>query len=223
MKTIHVLLADDHQIVREGLKLLVDSQPDMRVVAEAGNGVEVLRQVKTSKPDVIIMDLTMPELNGLQATERLRQDFPEIKVIALTVHEDENYLRKLCQAGASGYVLKRSAGDELVNAIHKVMDGGVYFDASLASKVLVTQLAETHPGDPPHHFELSDREKEVLVLFAWGHSNKEIAAKLNISVKTVETYRARIGEKLNLKSRTDIVRYALLQGWLKEDASGLTG
>ena len=216
MKKTSILLADDHQIVREGLKLLINAQPDMQVVGEAGTGKEALQKARNLKPDVVVMDLTMPELNGLQATELLKAERPEIKVVALTVHEDPTYLRQLCKAGAAGYVLKRSAGDELIEAIHTVMAGGLHFDATLAGKALASQTRQSAAKNDPRTSDLSDREKQVLILLAWGNSNKEIAAKLGLSVKTVQTYRVRIGEKLGLCCRTEIVAYALRQGWLNE-------
>jgi DNA-binding NarL/FixJ family response regulator len=214
MKKLQILLADDHKMVREGLRLLIDSQPDMRVVGEAANGREVLLQARELKPDVVVMDLSMPELNGLQATERLKAESPGIKVVAITANEDESYLRQLCKVGAAGYVLKRSAGDELVKAIGLVSKGGVYFEAALASKALARQM--TGGKKETGMAELSEREKEVLVMLAWGYSNKEIAGQLNLSVKTVETYKVRIGEKLGLRSRTEMVQHALRQGWLNE-------
>jgi two-component system, NarL family, response regulator NreC len=216
MKRVQVLLADDHKIVREGLRLLIDSQPDMHVVGEAGNGKEVLVQARELKPEVIVMDLSMPELNGLQATLALKAERPAIKVVALTVHEDESYLLQLCKAGAAGYVLKRSAADELIQAIRTVAGGGLYFDASVASKALAGQVTDIAARTDPHLGELSPREKEVLTLVAWGRSNKEIALQLALSIKTVETYRVRIGEKLGCRSRTEMVQYALRQGWLNE-------
>jgi len=219
MKRLRILLADDHKIIRDGLKLLVNDQPDMLVVGEAGNGREVLEKARELKPNVVVMDLSMPELNGLQATARLKEERPEIKVVALTVHEDESYLRQLCKAGAAGYVLKRSAGDELIQAIRTVAKGGLYFDPTLANRALAGQLAPSTAKGEPHTAELSEREKDVLIQLAWGYSNKEIAAKLRISVKTVETYKVRIGEKLGLRSRSEIVQYALRQGWMNETSS----
>lgn len=216
MKKLRIVLADDHKVVREGLLLLIGSQPDMQVVAEADNGREALKKARELKPDVVVMDLSMPELNGLQATEQLKAEAPQVRVVALTVHEDESYLRQLCRAGAAGYVLKRSAGAELIQAIRVVAAGGLYYDASLAGRALAGQLAEASArGDTPPS-DLSEREKQVLILLAWGHSNKEIGARLALSVKTVETYRMRIGEKLRLHSRAEIVQYALRQGWLSE-------
>jgi DNA-binding NarL/FixJ family response regulator len=216
MKKLRILLADDHKIVREGLRTLINSQPDMQVVGEAANGREVLVKARELKPDVVVMDLSMPELNGLQATERLKAERPEMKVVALTAHEDEAYLRQLCKVGAAGYVLKRSAGDELVKAISEVAKGGVHYEASLASKALAKQVTGSPAKGESHTGDLSEREKEVLVMLAWGYSNKEIAGQLNLSVKTVETYKLRIGEKLGLRSRTEMVQYALRQGWLNE-------
>ena len=216
MKKLRILLADDHKIVREGLRTLINSQPDMQVVGEAANGREVLVKARELKPDVVVMDLSMPELNGLQATERLKIERPEMKVVALTAHEDEGYLRQLCKVGAAGYVLKRSAGDELVKAISEVAKGGVHYEASLASKALAKQAAGSPVKGESHTSDLSEREKEVLVMLAWGYSNKEIAGQFKLSVKTVETYKLRIGEKLGLRSRTKMVQYALRQGWLNE-------
>lgn len=219
MKKLRILLADDHKIVRDGLSLLINSQPDMRVVGEAANGKEVLLKARELKPDVVVMDLSMPELNGLQATQRLKAERPESKVVALTAHEDESYLTQLCKAGAAGYVLKRSAGDELVQAIATVAKGGVHFDATLASRALARQNPASPAGEPGRAGELSDREKEVLIRLAWGYSNKEIAAELDLSVKTVETYKARVGEKVGLRSRAEMVRFALRQGWLNESST----
>jgi len=216
MKRLRILLADDHKIIRDGLKLLVNDQPDMHVVGEAGNGSEVLEKAREFKPNVVVMDLSMPVMNGLQATARLKEECPEIRVVALTVHEDESYLRQLCKAGAAGYVLKRSAGDELIQAIRTVANGGLYFDPTLANRALAGQRAPATADGEPRAAELSEREKDVLIQLAWGFSNKEIAAKLRISVKTVETYKVRIGEKLGLRSRSEIVQYAMRQGWMNE-------
>jgi DNA-binding NarL/FixJ family response regulator len=216
MKKVRVLLADDHKVVRDGLRLLVDGQRDMRVVGEAADGKEALDKARELKPDVVVMDLSMPRLSGLQATERLRVEQPAVKVVALTVHEDAAYLLQLCKAGAVGYVLKRSAGDDLIQAIRAVAGGALHFDPAVANQALRGQV-----GEPPNKGglqtgDLSAREKEVLVLLAWGYSNKEVANRLHLSVKTVETYRLRVGEKLGLRSRTEIVKYALRQGWLSE-------
>jgi DNA-binding NarL/FixJ family response regulator len=221
MKKLRILLADDHKMVREGLRVLLDSQPGMMVVGEAANGKEVLAKAGELKPDVVVMDLSMPELNGLQATGLLRTRHPAIKVVALTAHEDESYLAQLCSAGAAGYVLKRCAGDALVQAISMAARGQAYFEPALAGKALARLAAGPSGNRETKNSQLSDREKEVLRRVAWGYSNKEAADQLNVSVKTVETYRVRIAEKLGLRSRTELVKYALRQGWLNdEDAPG---
>lgn len=216
MKKLRILLADDHKMVREGLRVLLDSEPGMHVVGEAASGNEVLRRAGELKPDVVVMDLSMPQLNGLQATELLRTRHPAIKVVVLTAHEDESYLSQLCKAGVAGYVLKRSAGDDLIQAIRMAAKGQVYLEPALAAKALARQVARPSAGQEPTNAQLSEREKEVLSLVAWGYSNKEAADKLNVSVKTVETYRVRIAEKLGLRSRTQLVKYALRQGWLND-------
>jgi two-component system response regulator NreC len=219
VKTLKILLADDHKMLREGLRVLLDSHPDLEVVGEAANGKEALQQAGALKPDVVVMDLSMPGLNGLQATALLQARHPAIKVVVLTGHEDESYLSQLCKAGASGYVLKRSPGAELVQAIRLAVQGQVYFDPALASKALVRQMPGPAANQMRPNARLSDREKAVLSLLAWGYSNKEAADKLKVSVKTVETYRVRIAEKLGLRSRTQLVKYALRQGWLNDDAA----
>lgn len=216
MKKLRILLADDHRIVRDGLRLLIEAQPDMRVVGEAANGKEVLTQARILKPDIVVMDLSMPELNGLQATEALKAEQPALKVVALTAHDDETYLGQLCRAGAAGYVLKQSAAEELIQAITTVAKGGVYFQASLASRALAHQMASPGSRPAPGPAELSQREREVLTAIAWGFSNKEIARDLALSVKTVETYKTRVAEKLGLRSRTEMVQFALRQGWLSQ-------
>ncbi len=210
---LRILLADDHKLLRDGLRLLIDSQAEMRVVGEAANGREALEQARRLKPDIVVMDLSMPQLNGLQATACLKQELPGLKVIALTAHEDESYLSQLCKAGADGYVLKRSAGEDLIQALTTVGKGGVYFDADLAGKALARQRGPV-AGRQPTTAELSEREREVLMRIASGFSNKEIAAGLGLSVKTIETYKVRVGEKLGLRSRAEMVQYALQKGWL---------
>ncbi|HOX58859.1 MAG TPA: response regulator transcription factor [Candidatus Paceibacterota bacterium] len=219
MKKTRVLLADDHEVVRDGLRLLIDSQRDMRVVGEAADGKEAIEKACELKPDVVVMDLSMPKLNGLQATERLKAEQPSVKVVALTVHEDASYLLQLCKAGAVGYVLKRSAGDDLIRAIRAVAGGALHFDPTVANKALRGHAREPSGKNGLPAADLSEREREVLILLAWGYSNKEIAGNLGLSIKTVETYRVRIGEKLGLRSRTEMVQYALRQGWLNEDHS----
>jgi len=216
MKKVRVLLADDHTVVRDGLRLLINGQRDMRVVGEAADGQEAMQKARELRPDVVVMDLSMPKVNGLQATERLRVEQPAVKVVALTVHEDATYLLQLCKAGAAGYVLKRSAGDDLIRAIRDVANGGNHFDPTLATKALAARPSDRPCKEGMRAAELSEREREILILLAWGYSNKEIANNLQLSVKTVETYRLRVGEKVGLRSRTEMVQYALRQGWLNE-------
>ncbi len=212
-----VLLADDHAIVRDGLKFLLNQQPDMTVVAEAVDGEDAFLQAKKLLPDVVVMDVSMPRCNGMRATERLKQACPKIKVLALTAHENLDYLRQLLKAGASGYVTKRSAVMELTRAIRTVTAGEIYLDATAAG-ILASDMAGRLPsGDAQTTETISPREMEVLRDIARGYSNKEIAARLQISVKTVETYKARLMKKLKLHSRVDIVRYASHQGWLEEN------
>ncbi len=216
MDKLRIFLADDHAVVRAGLKTLVDAQTDMVVVGEASDGQAALEQMCACAADVVIMDISMPQLNGAAATAQLRQQCPDIKVLALSVHEDTGYLRKLLEAGASGYVLKRSAADTLIQAIRMVADGGVYLDPAIAGKVVGGLLGKpVVVGDQPTA-ELSERETDVVRLIAQGYSNKEIATQLNLSVKTVETYKARAMEKIGLDSRVALVRYALQRGWLQE-------
>ena len=216
MTKLCIFLADDHAVVREGLKALVNAQPDMAVVGEAADGASACEQVPQLQVDVVVLDVSMPGMSGAQAAEQLRQECPQVKVLALTVHEDKGYLRQLLEAGAAGYMLKRAAAAELIRAIRTVAEGGVYLDPSLAGKV-VGGFVRKHPEkDEFEEAELSDRESAVVRLIAAGHSNKEIAGQLDISVKTVETYKARSLEKLGMHSRADLVRYALQRGWLQE-------
>lgn len=216
MGKIRVFLADDHAVVREGLRALIDAQPDMHVVGEAENGRAAWQLAKGLDPDVAVMDVSMPEMGGAQATERLRAECPRVKVLALTVYEDRAYLRQMLEAGASGYVLKRVAMEELAQAVRVVAAGGSYIDPTLAGQVISGYLNQD-PAAGKTAAELSEREAQVLRLVAWGYSNKEIGWKLNINVKTVDTYKLRLMEKLNLRSRTDIVRYALRKGWLQDE------
>jgi len=212
---LRVFLADDHAVVREGLKALINGQAGMEVVGEAADGRTACARAREMRPDVVVMDVSMPEMNGVQATRQLRSQCPDVKVLALTVHEERSYLRELMEAGASGYVLKRSAAEDLVHAVRVVARGDVYLDPSITAVVL-GKLARTHLPGEDSHLELSEREAEVLQLIAQGHSNKEIADRLKISIKTVETYKARSMGKLGLTGRADIVRFALQKGWLQD-------
>ena len=217
MNKLRVLLADDHEMMREGLKLLVNRQTDMECVGEADNGRAAVALAQELKPDVVVMDISMPDMNGLKATERLRTLCPEIKILTLTRHAADAYLRKLLKTGASGYLLKKSAPGELVLAIRAVAAGNMYLDPTMAGRVISDVFGRRSASGAPTNKDLSGREEEVLRLLAWGYAHKEIAARLDISVKTVEVYKTRAMEKLGMTNRIDIVRYALLQGWLQDN------
>jgi two-component system, NarL family, response regulator NreC len=214
MKPLRILLADDHEVVRKGLRTLLEGDPQMEVVGEARNGVEACEKARALRPDVLVLDVSMPELSGAEATEQVCRECPGVRVLALTMHDDQGYLTRLLEAGASGYVLKRSSGEELLRAIRTVADVGTYVDPVLSGRVLRRNAGAPGSGTPESSEKLSDREEEVLRKIAWGHGNKEIASQLGISTKTVETYKVRIAEKLGLTSRREIVRYALQRGWL---------
>ena len=209
---IRVFLVDDHEIVRGGLKALIDSQPDMSVIGEASEGTAGVDAIAGLQPDVVVMDLSMPVQGGIEATERLKAQSSTTKVLVLTAREEHSDIEQAMAAGAAGYVLKRSAADDLVRALRSVASGGVYLDPAMAA----TALAPLRQGASfVGGAKLSERESEVLRQIAEGHMVKDIAGKLSISTRTLETYRARAMEKLSLKTRADIVRYALQRGWLK--------
>lgn len=215
MSKLKILLADDHKVMRDGLKMLINAQADMEVIGEADDGQAAWQQVKESMPDLVVMDVSMPQMGGARATERIKSECPQVKVIALTAHEDRSYVSQLLEAGASGYMLKVAASEDLINAIRVVAAGGIYLDPAVADKVLESYRRGKAPKGTVHGATLAQREEEVLRLIAEGYINKEIAARLSISVKTVETHKARAMEKLGLRSRTALVRHALEQGWLK--------
>ena len=217
MAKLRVLLADDHAVVREGLRSLINAQPDLEVIGEACDGLSAQRMAEELRPDVVVMDVSMPGQTGDEATERLKRDVPDVKVLALTVFEDKGHLRKLLKAGVSGYILKLATGEELIRALRVVAAGGVYLDPVLAGKVVgefVNEGAESDQGEEVH---LTDRESQVMLRVAQGFSNKEIAAQLDISVKTVETHKLRSMEKLGLQSRAEVVQFALRRGWLGQE------
>ena len=217
MTKLRIMLADDHETVREGLKLIVNAQEDMEVVGEASDGLEAVAQARKILPDVLVMDISMPRLNGLKATERLKEVCPYIKVLTLSRHADDGYIQQLLRAGASGYVLKQSASTELIHAIRAVADGGRYLDPKLAAKAMDAYSARAGAPRGEAKGALTDRESEVLRYIALGYSNKEIAARLALSVKTIEVHKANAMRKLNITSRIDLVRFAILQGWLQDN------
>ena len=213
MTTIRVLLVDDHETVREGLRLLVDSQPDMKVVAEAADGRAAVECNERLRPEVVIMDLSMPQMNGLAATKTIKRDTPATAVIALTRHDDDAFVDELKKAGASAYVLKQSPSRELIDAIRVAAIGGSYLDGTLRTRAMRSDTPTVPRRGSP---DISEREKQVLRMMAVGHSNKEIANTHGISVKTVEVHKANAMRKLKLHGRIDVVRYAILHGWLQE-------
>ena len=215
MTKLRIFLADDHVMVRTGLKTLIDAEKDMEVVGEASDGTTAVKKATELRPDVAVMDISLPQLSGTQATQQLKRTCPEMHVLALTVHEDKSYLREVLEAGASGYVLKRAAAEDLIRAIRLVAGGSVYLDPHMAGNIVGTLIRKRSPRQLVQGNQLSDRETEVLRLIAKGYSNKEIAGQLNLSVKTIETYKTRSMDKVGLRSRTDIVRYAYHQGWLQ--------
>jgi DNA-binding NarL/FixJ family response regulator len=221
MSEVRVLLVDDHPVVREGLRVLIDRQPGMHVVGEAADGAAAAVKAGELQPHVVVMDISMPRVNGVDATRAIRRVSPQIRVVALTVHEDRTYVRELVEAGAAGYVLKRSAGEDLVRAIETAARGEIYLDPGVAGVVLDELVrGQRKSGESA---ELSNREVDVLRLIAQGFSNKEIGVRLSISIKTVETYKARAMEKLALTGRADIVRLAVQEGWLAVRQDGASG
>ena len=214
MNRLRIFLAEDHLMVREGLKSLINSQADMDVIGEAGDGQAAVEQAKELQPDIIVIDVSMPRMNGRLATSKILQVCPKAKVLALTRHTDKGFIQQLFRAGASGYVLKQSASAQLIEAIHIIAAGNHYIDPVLTGKVIDSYASRQIKLDNVSQNLLSEREEEVIKMVAWGYSNKEIAARLDISIKTVEAHKANSMRKLDLRSRIDVVRYALLQGWL---------
>ena len=219
VKKLRLLVVDDHAILREGLLNLLNGQEDMEVVAEAGSGREAVEKVRLHSPDVVVMDVSMPDMGGADATEAIRRESSSTRVVALTRHNDQGYMYRMFRSGASAYVLKRSAGDALISAIRAVAEGTTWIDPSLMGTLMsrVARRIESNLTGSVHAPRLTDREEQVLKLIAWGQSNKEVANELGLSIKTVESYKADALKKMKLRSRTDIVRYALAEGWLKEE------
>jgi len=212
---LRIVMADDHPIVLAGLKSLVQADPGLQMVGEARDGRTALRLASSLRPDVVVLDLSMPEMTGAEVARTLLAEQPGCRILVLTVHEDRATLRQLLDLGVAGYLVKRSAADDLVRAIHSVAAGGTYLDPAIAGKLVGGgQNAARAQGD--NGVELSERETDVLRLIASGHSNKEISARLAISVKTIETYKARAMEKLGFKTRVDVVRFAAGKGWLSD-------
>jgi two-component system, NarL family, response regulator NreC len=215
MPIMRIFIADDHVVLREGLTLLINAQPDMEVVGYANDGRALVQEIQERQAEIVIMDVSMPG-GGAQAAAQLRQALPNVHVVALTRHSEPGYVRQLLQAGAHAYVLKRAGAEELLSAIRVVAGGGTYLDSTLTARVADAFVRAQTDASVHAEADLSGREVEVVRLIAHGYTNKEIAAQLGVSIKTTETYKARAMEKLGLYSRAALVRYALQRGWLDQ-------
>jgi DNA-binding NarL/FixJ family response regulator len=215
MTKLRILLAEDHKVMREGLRMVIDKEASMEVVGEADNGLMAIGLTQALRPDVVVMDVSMPELNGLKATETLKALMPGTKVLILTRHADSSYVQQLLRSGANGYVLKQSATEELVRAISRVASGQTYLDPAVTEQVVGSVASGRGIGSSAGK-RLSKREEEVLRFIALGFLTKEVATRLQISIKTVEAHKANAMTKMGMTSRIDIVRYAVLQGWLQD-------
>ena len=213
MSPVRIALVDDHPVVLAGIRALLQGVPEVELVGEANTAATGLKAICESSPDIAVIDLSLPDVSGMELARQIRKQCPDVKIIALTVHEDRAYVHPVLEAGARGYLLKRSAADELLRAIRAVNQGDIYLDPAIADKA-ATNAPELAPSDESEGGELSRREEDVLKLVAQGFSNKQIAAQLEVSVKSVETYKARASEKKGLHSRADIVRFGIRQGWL---------
>ncbi len=213
--TIRLLLVDDHAVVRSGLKMLLENERDVEIIGEASSAAEAMEAALRLKPNVILMDIGLPDLSGIDATREIKKRTPDVAIVALTIHEDEEYFFKMLEAGASGYVPKRAAPEELITAIRAAATGQVYLYPSLAKLLVRDFLDGGHAGTEQTRSELTDREQEVLTYVAEGASNEEIAVSLVISPKTVARHRENIMRKLNLHSRAELVRYAIRKGIIK--------
>ncbi|MBE7473711.1 MAG: DNA-binding response regulator [Anaerolineae bacterium] len=213
MHPIKILLADDHTIVRKGIRSLLDGEADIEVVDEAENGREVLEKVEKLLPDIVLMDSTMPVLNGLEATRQLTKRFPQVKVLVLTMHTNEEYILQFLQAGASGYLVKQSAPQELVSAIQSVHRGDIFLSPAISRTIVEEYIRQAKISDKEDRYDqLTDREREVLQLIVEGFSNREIAERLNISLKTAGVHRINLMHKLNIHNLTELTKFAIRKG-----------
>ncbi|NLZ92835.1 MAG: response regulator transcription factor [Firmicutes bacterium] len=209
-KQINILLVDDHPIVRKGLRMLIDTQINMKVIGEAGSVDEAFTIAREKLPELIILDLTLPGQNGIELLKKIREQFPQVKILILTIHDDEDYIRKALTAGANGYLLKKAADDELIMGIKAVMRGEMIVDPLLTKKILQRYILPREQKQKQEEKDLlSKRQKEILILVAQGYTDKQIAEMIHVSVKTVESHKARIKEKLNFVHRSDFVAYAM--------------
>lgn len=214
MTTLNIFLVDDHGVLRQGLRMLIDSQPDMRVVGEAERGRGLIDELRQgTRPDVVVLDVSMPDISGARVAAEIREALPQIKIVALTRHAEKAYVQQMLKAGATGYVLKQTAADVLIAAIRAVAGGDTYLDRSVAGK-LIDSFAGSRGSADRGPAMLTPREREIVTMVAYGHTNKEIAGALGITVKTVETHKTNVMQKLELTSRAELVRFALNQGWL---------
>jgi len=217
MTKIHILLADDHTILRAGLKMMLNAQPDMEVVGEASDGRQAITETQRLQPDIILMDITMPEMNGIEATRQIKKLVPESRILILTMHEHDEYVFQALRAGASGYMLKEAADTELISALHIIQSGQFYLSPMAQSVLVGDYLQRVHIGEEKDSYStLTEREREILKLIAEGYTNNQIAERLVISPKTVDTHRTHIMDKLNLHSRAELVKYAMRRGLLEE-------
>ena len=217
MKKIKVVVADDHTILRQGIKALLDNQEEIEVVGEAKDGREAIKAIEELSPDVILMDIAMPGLNGLEATRRIKKKFPRTKVVVLTMHTNEEYIFQILNAGADGYLVKETAFQDLISAINSVHRGEAFMSPSISKKVMTDYIQRAQGEEKVGFDTLTTREREILQLVAEGNSNKKIAEVLFISPKTVETHRAHIMDKLNIHDRAGLIKYAIRKGMINLD------
>jgi two-component system response regulator NreC len=214
---IRILLADDHTILRAGLKMMLNAQPDMEVIGEAQDGRQALHETQRLQPDIVLMDITMPDINGIEATKQIKRAQPEVKVLILTMHEHDEYIFQALRAGASGYMLKEAADTELITALHVVQSGQFYLSPAAQSVMVGDYLQRVRTGEEKDSYSsLTEREREILKLVAEGYTNNQRAERLVISPKTVDTHRTHIMDKLNLHSRAELVKYAMRRGLLED-------